>query len=95
MRRSLVALQRHFLAFIEPKLFELMPSVLILIMVILGGHGELEGFRFGGFPFDSAARSSSLPWPSTFYSGRGPADDLWPGPYFSYVLTSSRFTWGI
>lgn len=54
-----------FLAFIEPKLFHLMPtSVLILIMVILGGLANLRGsvagaaililipeaLRFAGFP---------------------------------------------
>ncbi|MFH1410341.1 MAG: branched-chain amino acid ABC transporter permease [Patescibacteria group bacterium] len=38
-----------FLAFIEPKLFELMPSVLILIMVILGGMASLKGSVLGAF----------------------------------------------
>ncbi|MFH0838259.1 MAG: branched-chain amino acid ABC transporter permease [Patescibacteria group bacterium] len=36
-----------FLTFIEPKLFELMPSVLILIMVILGGMASLKGSVLG------------------------------------------------
>lgn len=36
-----------YLAFIEPKLFELMPSVLLLIMVILGGMGSLKGSVLG------------------------------------------------
>lgn len=36
-----------FLSFIEPKLFELMPSVLILIMVILGGMASLKGSLLG------------------------------------------------
>lgn len=36
-----------FLTFIEPKLFELMPSVLILIMVILGGMASLRGSVLG------------------------------------------------
>lgn len=36
-----------FLAFIEPKLFELMPSLLILIMVILGGMASLKGSVLG------------------------------------------------
>ncbi len=36
-----------FLTFIEPKLFELMPSLLILIMVILGGLASLKGSILG------------------------------------------------
>ena len=36
-----------FLAFIEPKLFELMPSMIILIMVILGGMASLKGSVLG------------------------------------------------
>ncbi len=53
-----------FLTFIEPKLFDLMLSVFILVMVILGGLGNLKGsiagaaimilipelLRFAGFP---------------------------------------------
>jgi len=38
-----------FLSFIEPKLFELMPSMLILIMVILGGMASLKGSVLGAF----------------------------------------------
>lgn len=38
-----------FLTFIEPKLFELMPSLLILIMVILGGMASLRGSVLGAF----------------------------------------------
>ena len=38
-----------FLTFIEPKLFELMPSMLILIMVILGGMASLRGSILGAF----------------------------------------------
>jgi len=38
-----------FLTFIEPKLFELMPSLLILIMVILGGMASLKGAVLGAF----------------------------------------------
>ncbi len=38
-----------FLAFIEPKLFELMPSMLILIMIILGGMASLKGSVLGAF----------------------------------------------
>lgn len=36
-----------FLTFIEPKLFDLMPSVIILIMVILGGMASLRGSVLG------------------------------------------------
>lgn len=36
-----------FLAFIEPKLFELMPSVTMLIMVIVGGMASLRGSILG------------------------------------------------
>lgn len=38
-----------FLTFIEPKSFELISSVLILIMVILGGLGNLKGVVLGAF----------------------------------------------
>lgn len=58
------ALTAAFLTYIEPKLFMLMPSILILVMVILGGLGNLKGsilgaaimilvpemLRFAGFP---------------------------------------------
>lgn len=38
-----------YLTFIEPKLFELMPSMLLLIMVILGGMANLKGSVLGAF----------------------------------------------
>ncbi len=41
---SLIASYLHF---IEPKLFELMPSVFLLVMVILGGLGNLKGSLLG------------------------------------------------
>lgn len=37
------------LAFIEPKLFELMPSMLLLIMIIVGGMGSFKGSVLGAF----------------------------------------------
>jgi len=41
------SLMATFLAFIEPKPFELLSSVLILIMVILGGFSNLKGSILG------------------------------------------------
>lgn len=38
-----------YLTFIEPKLFDLLPSVLMLIMVILGGMASLRGSVLGAF----------------------------------------------
>lgn len=46
MAGSLIA---TYLSFIEPKLFDLMPSVLLLIMVILGGMANLKGSILGAF----------------------------------------------
>lgn len=68
------SLMATYLMFIEPKLFELMPSVLILIMVILGGMGSLKGsvlgavililvpelLRFIGLPHEYLAESQQM-----------------------------------
>lgn len=68
------SLMATYLMFIEPKLFDLMPSVLILIMVILGGMGSLKGsvlgaiililvpelLRFIGLPHQYLAESQQM-----------------------------------
>lgn len=68
------SLMATYLMFIEPKLFDLMPSVLILIMVILGGMGNLKGsvlgavililmpelLRFIGIPHQFLAESQQM-----------------------------------